>query len=60
MEKGRGETKILKRGQAGSRGGCLKRRGVGIPLRTMWYVIYLFIWLFKEWKKFSTFKYYPF
>ena len=48
MEKGRGETKILKRGQAGSKGGCLKRRGVGIPLRTMWYVIYLFIWLFKE------------
>ena len=29
------ETKILKRGQAGSKGGCLKKRGAGTPLRTM-------------------------
>ena len=30
-EKKRGETKILKRGHAGSRGGCL-RKGAGTPL----------------------------
>ena len=36
-EKCLGETKILNRGgrQAGSRGGCLKKRGAGTPLRTM-------------------------
>ena len=28
-EKRGGETKILKRGQAGSRGGCLKKSGGG-------------------------------
>ena len=30
-----GETEILKRGQAGSRGGCLKKGGAGTPLRLM-------------------------
>ena len=30
-----GETKILKRGQAGSRNGCLKKGGAGNPLRLM-------------------------
>ena len=36
-EKSGGETKILKGGQeqAGSRGGCLKKRGTGTPLWTM-------------------------
>ena len=37
-----GDLKILKRdGQAGSRGGCLKKKGgggVGAPLRTMKYI----------------------
>ena len=33
-EKRGGETEILKRGQAGSRGGALKW-GAGTPLRTM-------------------------
>ena len=34
-EKMRGETKILKRGQAGSSDGCLKKReGAETPLRT--------------------------
>ena len=28
-EEREGETKILKRGQAGSRGGCLKKKGGG-------------------------------
>ena len=30
-EKRGGETKILKRGQAGSRGGCLKKGGLEPP-----------------------------
>ena len=37
-EKRRGETKISKKGgggQAGSRGGCLKKGGAGTLLRTM-------------------------
>ena len=35
-EKRVGETKILKRGeQAGSRAGCLKKRGPGMALQTM-------------------------
>ena len=34
-EKRIGETKILKRGKAGSRDGCLKKGEAGTPLRTM-------------------------
>ena len=33
-EKRGGETKILKRGQTGSRDGCLKNGGAGTPLQT--------------------------
>ena len=29
------ETNILKRGETGSRGGCLKKGGAGTPLQTM-------------------------
>ena len=35
QKRGGGKTKILKRGQAGSRGGCVKMGGAGTPLRTM-------------------------
>ena len=31
----RGNKDLKKGGQAGSRGGCLKKRGTGTPLRTM-------------------------
>ena len=34
-EMGQGEAKILKRGQAGSKGPCLKKGGAGTPLQTM-------------------------
>ena len=34
-EKRGGDTKILNRGHAGSRGGCLKEGGAGTPLRSV-------------------------
>ena len=35
-KEGRGNKNLKKgRGQAGSRGGCLEKRGAGTPLRTM-------------------------
>ena len=35
IEKRGGETKNVKRGQAGSSGGYFKKRGAGTPLQTM-------------------------
>ena len=44
-EKRTGETNILKKkGQVGSRDGCLKKRGPGIPLRI--YIVAGFFYLF--------------
>ena len=37
IEQKGGGTKILKGGQAGARGGCLKKGEAGTPLRTMKY-----------------------
>ena len=36
---GRGNKDFKKEGQAGSRRGCLKKRGAGTPLRTMVFVM---------------------
>ena len=35
QKRGGGNKDFKKGGQAGSRGGCLKKRGGGTPLRTM-------------------------
>ena len=38
---GEGKQIISKRGEAGSRGGCLKKKGAGTPLGTMQRLLYL-------------------